>query len=272
VRGQPGVLEITIRAGIVKAIYPNPDPNPPNTMTLPLTYPSPHPSTLYPNPSPNLNPNPNPNPYPYPSPNPNACRRGREAAVQVHHGPTQLGRRRCRAVRLRGGRDDRRHRGYGLTRRRGGARVRGALGVRPVDRYGALIMMRRVESPRSGVTRRGGRGQHRCHFGSLYLTILRFHFWCRSLCITSSSRRRHKRPLNEPLCVLVPLVKWATSTSADITGLGSPPYDTWRCRTTVASYDTRRCRTTVVSYDTWRCRTTVVSHDGPEVSYDGSVV
>ena len=93
-----------------------------------------------------------------------------------------------------------------------------------------------------------------------------------SLCITSSSRRRHKRPLNEPLCVLVPLVKWATSTSADITGLGSPPYDTWRCRTTVASYDTRRCRTTVVSYDTWRCRTTVVSHDGPEVSYDGSVV
>ena len=25
-------------------------------------------------------------------------------------------------------------------------------------------------------------------------------------------------------------------------------------------------------YDTWRCRTTVVSYDGPEVSYDGSVV
>jgi len=67
-------------------------------------------------------------------------------------------------------------------------------------------------------------------------------------------------------------VRYVSEPPRNITGLGSPPYDTWRCRTTVASYDTRRCRTTVVSYDTWRCRTTVVSHDGPEVSYDGSVV
>ncbi len=33
-----------------------------------------------------------------------------------------------------------------------------------------------------------------------------------------------------------------------ITGLGSPPYDTWRCHMTVVSYD------------------------GPEVSYDGGVI
>ena len=57
--------------------------------------------------------------------------------------------------------------------------------------------------------------------------------------------------------------------------LGSPRLitgDNQGSSTTVVSYDGLRCRTTVVSYDIWRCRTTVVSCDGPEVSYDGSVV
>jgi len=52
-----------------------------------------------------------------------------------------------------------------------------------------------------------------------------------------------------------------------ITGMGGPPYDTWRCRTTVVSYDGPE-----VSYDGTVVRrtrgvvTTAVSYDGPEVS------